>query len=187
MKAFLESLNLFSPEEIETCLSLGQLKTFKKEDFFIQQGKVAKEAGFLQSGIFRSFYYSDEGEDVTYCFRFPQQWVGAYSSYITGLPTLENLQAITPATVFVLPKYELEQRFQHQNNWLRFSKMVAENEYVELEKRVLTLQREKAEVKYARLLEEHPDYLLQIPLQYIASYLGISQRHLSRIRRAYSL
>jgi CRP-like cAMP-binding protein len=60
---------------------------------------------------------------------------------------------------------------------------MAEQEYLKLEKRVFMLQKEKAERKYQDLLENHPDYLKHIPLNYLASYLGITQRHLSRIRK----
>ena len=60
---------------------------------------------------------------------------------------------------------------------------MAEQEYINLEKRIFVLQRESAENRYKSLLQTHPHYLNSIPLSYIASYLGITQRHLSRIRK----
>lgn len=68
-------------------------------------------------------------------------------------------------------------------NWIKFFKNVAELEYVNLEKRLFLLQRESAEKRYQDLLENQPEYLKLIPLHYLASYLGVTQRHLSRIRK----
>ncbi|MNY26270.1 hypothetical protein D3C86_1601080 [compost metagenome] len=61
--------------------------------------------------------------------------------------------------------------------------MIAEQQYLELEKRLFLFQKEKAKKRYMDLLENQPDYVQQIPLQYLASYLGITSRHLSRLRR----
>ena len=68
-------------------------------------------------------------------------------------------------------------------NWIKFLKIVAEQQYIELEKRIFQLQKNNAFERYSDLLKNHPEYLQNIPLQYLASYLGITQRHLSRIRR----
>ena len=137
----------------------------------------------MVSGIFRSFYYAGLGDETTYCFTFSNNLISAYSSFITGQETPENIQAITDAQVLLFAKKDFDAVVQSNPKWLLFSKTIAEQQYVLMEKRVFTLQKDKAEVKYQNLLKEHPEYLQQIPLQYIASYLGITQRHLSRIRK----
>jgi len=65
-------------------------------------------------------------------------------------------------------------------------KVVAEQQYIELEKRIFKLQKDNASKRYADLIKHQPEYILKIPLQYLASYLGITQRHLSRIRKEIS-
>lgn len=69
---------------------------------------------------------------------------------------------------------------------MKFLKMIAEQEYLELEKRFFQMQRDSAAKRYASLLYNQPNYIQEIPLQYLASYLGITQRHLSRIRKEIS-
>lgn len=183
---YLESFNVFTQEEIKYAVGLFQSRTIRKSDFFVRTGDRCREIGFVNSGIFRSFYTTPAGETITYCFRFPGDMMAAYSSFITGGESRENLQAISPAELLVIRKetvYELENL---SPNWTKFLKIIAEQEYVEMEKRVFQLQGDNATQRYLSLVENHPEYIQEIPLQYLASYLGITQRHLSRIRKEIS-
>ncbi|WP_300690134.1 Crp/Fnr family transcriptional regulator [Chryseobacterium sp.] len=180
---YFRSFNLFSEGEIETFLKLFEFRKINKNDYFIQEGERCKEVAFIKSGLFRSFYISDEGKDMTYCFRFPNQMIAAYSSFISGTPSKENMQAIADAELMILRKEAVDELVQNNLNWTRFLKLIAEQEYLELETRFFQLQRDTAAQRYMALLENYPDYIRNIPLQYLASYLGITQRHLSRIRK----
>ncbi|MEM7659369.1 MAG: Crp/Fnr family transcriptional regulator [Bacteroidota bacterium] len=183
MKSYLQALDLFSSPEINDLLALGTEKRYQKGAYLIQEGQVCQEVAFVKAGIFRSYYHSSTAEEVTYCLTFPDQLLAAYSSYLTGKSSLENIQAITEAEVIRFAKAELEAFMAASPNGVQFAKLIAEQQYLEMEKRIFQLQREPAEVRYETLLREHPEYLHQVPLQYIASYLGITQRHLSRLRR----
>ncbi|MFP3833006.1 Crp/Fnr family transcriptional regulator [Chryseobacterium sp. SIMBA_028] len=183
---FFRSFNLFSESEIEEFLQLFELRKVNKNDYFIHEGERCREVAFIKSGIFRSFYLSDDGKDMTYCFRFPNTLMAAYSSFISGSLSKENMQAITDAELLVLKKESMDTIVQDNLNWAKFLKIIAEQEYLELENRFFQLQRDSASRRYAALLENYPDYIQKIPLQYLASYLGITQRHLSRIRKEVS-
>lgn len=183
---FFRSFNLFSESEIEEFLQLFELRKVNKNDYFIHEGERCREVAFIKSGIFRSFYLSDDGKDMTYCFRFPNTLMAAYSSFISGSLSKENMQAINDAELLVLKKESMDAIVQDNLNWTKFLKIIAEQEYLELENRFFQLQRDSASQRYAALLENYPDYIQKIPLQYLASYLGITQRHLSRIRKEVS-
>lgn len=187
MKNYLQSFNILTDEEIDSFLELLVPKSLKKGEFFITEGKTCKQVAFIVSGLFRSFYYSSEEEDVTYCFTFENTFLTAYSSFITQLPTDENIQALSDIDLLVISKEKIDQLESTSPNWLRLFKLIAENEYLKMEKRVFMLQRESAETRYHDLLENHPEYLHSIPLNYLASYLGITPRHLSRIRKSIAL
>ena len=187
MKNFLQSFNILSAEEISSFEELTSTKKLKKGEFFITEGKTCKKVAFIVSGLFRSFYYSSEDEDVTYCFTFENSFLTAYSSFITQLPTDENIQALSDVELLVISKEKLDHLEASSANWLKLLKLIAENEYIKMEKRVFMLQRESAETRYQDLMENHPEYLSSIPLNYLASYLGITPRHLSRIRKSSSL
>lgn len=183
MEEYLRQFKIFNENEIQQFVNLGQPKKILKNEFFIKEGAICKKVGFVISGIFRTFYYSNLGDEVTYCFTFSNNLLSAYSSFITGTGTPENIQAITDCELLLFSKEDFEALVKTNPKWLLFSKIIAEQQYIEMEKRVFTLQKEKAEVRYLNLLKEHPEYLQEIPLQYIASFLGITQRHLSRIRK----
>ncbi|MDN3692062.1 Crp/Fnr family transcriptional regulator [Chryseobacterium tructae] len=183
---FFRSFELFSENEIEEFLQLFEIRKVSKNEYFIQEGEKCREVAFIQSGIFRSFYLSDDGKDTTYCFRFPDTMMAAYSSFISGCLSKESMQAITDAELLILKKEKMDTLVQDNLNWTKFLKMIAEQEYLELEKRFFQLQRDSATQRYTTLLKNYPDYIQKIPLQYLASYLGITQRHLSRIRKEIS-
>ncbi|RZL31631.1 MAG: Crp/Fnr family transcriptional regulator [Pedobacter sp.] len=182
MTEYLKSFNLFTDEEINDFLSLCQVRTLKKGDVYIEQNKICKSLSFVKSGIFRSFYFSNNDDEITYCFTFPNNLLMAYSSFISQNKSEENIQALSDAEIISIPKLTLERLAESNNNWLRFLKIIAEKEYVELEKWIFNHQKDNAQQRYLDLLTKQSHYIQEIPLHYIASYLGVTQRHLSRIR-----
>jgi CRP-like cAMP-binding protein len=123
---------------------------------------------------------------MTYCFRFPNDLIASYSSFISGRASTETMQAISDADVLVIKREKIEELTAKNPNWIQFLKVIAEQEYLELEKRFFQLQRDNAAQRYTSLLDNQPNYIQDIPLQHLASYLGITQRHLSRIRKEVS-
>ncbi|WP_316838808.1 Crp/Fnr family transcriptional regulator [Pedobacter gandavensis] len=180
---FLTSFQLFSPAEINEVIGMMKPKKLKKGEFFIQEGKTCKEVAFLTTGILRTFFRAETGVETTYCITFPGALTTAYSSFITGNPSIENIQALVPVELMIIQKGDLEQLSDTNPNWSKFLKIIAEQQYLELEKRIFLFQQEKAKKRYLDLLEHQPVYVQQIPLQYLASYLGITSRHLSRLRK----
>jgi CRP-like cAMP-binding protein len=186
MRDYLKSFNILTDEDIDVFESKVIRKTLKKGDYFIREGKVSKEVAFVKSGLLRCFYYSSSEEEVTYYFTFSNTFVSAYSSFLTQTKTVENIQALTDIELFTISRDEILKLEQSSTNWLRFLKFIAEQEYLNMEKRIFILQKEGAEKRYKDLLTNQAEYLQLIPLNYLSSYLGITQRHLSRIRKSIS-
>lgn len=183
MKEFLNSYQFLQDAEIDEVAQFATIKYLKKGEYFIRQGEVCKEVAFVKTGIFRNFITSQTGEESTYCITLPNNSISSYTSYITGNATIENIQAIANSEIFVLPKEVLDNAINESHNWMKYMKILSESEYMKLEKRIFSFVSEKAKQRYLTLLEQNPHYVQQIPLQYLASYLGITQRHLSRLRR----
>lgn len=182
LATYLQSFGVLTPEEIDYLVRLGKRKWFEKGELFQREGEIVHEVAFVSSGMFRSFYHSSLDEEVTYCFLFPGNLMAGYSSYITGNPTSESMEALIPSEVFLFPVSELKALEEKSINWMKCSKIIAEQQYLLMEERVFQLQKEKAETRYQNLMQKHPDYIREIPLRYLASYLGVTQRHLSRLR-----
>lgn len=183
LRHFLQSFNILTDIEIDDFLQLSTYKIFKKAEYFIKEGETCKQVAFVLTGSLRSYYTSDKDEEVTYCITFPNSLMTAYSSFLTAKPTQENIQAITETELLIIQKSKFEILVQQNPNWIYFLKTIAEQQYIELEKRIFQLQKSDAAKRYADLMKNQPEYIQKIPLQYLASYLGISQRHLSRIRK----
>lgn len=183
MKDYLKSFNILSDEDINLFESKVIYQKLQKGDFFIQKDKTCKEIAFVISGLFRSFYYSSSEEEVTYCFTFSNSFVSAYSSFLSQEKTSENIQALTNIELLTISRDEILKLEKSSTNWLKFFKFITEQEYMKMEKRIFILQKESAEKRYQDLLVNHPEYLQLIPLNYLSSYLGITPRHFSRIRK----
>ncbi|MEL6561077.1 MAG: Crp/Fnr family transcriptional regulator [Bacteroidota bacterium] len=181
------AFSTLTDQEIDQMMSLGEHRKIQTGEYFVREGDVCKYAAYITSGVMRSFYYSSDREEITYCFRFAGDFVTAYSSFIFQNETPENIQSITDCELILFRKQDVDKLQESDIKWMRFFKMLAEQEYLYMEKRIFLLQRESAEHRYLDLLNNHPEYLKQIPLSQIASYLGITQRHLSRIRKQISI
>jgi CRP-like cAMP-binding protein len=183
MIEFLKSLQLLSDDELRHFERLIQLKELKKGDFLIQQGQICSEVVLIKSGVLRSFWINSEGDELTNCFAFEGDWMTAFSSFITQQPTDEYIQAMSKSELWVLKKTEMEILYEQKGVWQKIGRLLTEFQYIALEKRLVSFQKQSAKQRYEDLVEHYPNYISQIPLQYLASYLGITPRHLSRIRR----
>jgi len=186
IKLFLKSFELLTDIEIEDFIQLTTHKILKKSEYFIKEGETCKQIAFVLSGSLRTYYISDKNDEITYCIIFPNNLMNAYSSFLTAKPTQENIQAIIQSELLIVQKDKFDNLANKNPNWIYFLKTIAEQQYIELEKRIFLLQKSDAAKRYANLMQNQPEYIQKIPLQYLASYLGITQRHLSRIRKEFA-
>ena len=186
MKSFFQQFFILSATELDQLDPLITKRTLKKGDFLIREGKICDEVVFIKKGILRSFYYSDKAEEITYCLTFPGNMMTAFSSFITGNPTEETIQALTDAELVVIKKENLEKLYQKSNAWLKLGKHLSELQYIGLENRIFGYQKYSAKKRYEELLAKQAEFIQNVPVQYLASYLNITPRHLSRLRREIS-
>lgn len=173
----------FSKDEIDELVPFLVPLKLKKNEHFIEQGEICYKSGFIISGILRNYYLSAKGEEITYCLTFPGNFVNAFSSFITGNPTKENIHAITDVEMLVVPKQVTDRLKETNDKWKEFFNVLTQKAYIKLEDYIFMLQMESAEDRYKTLIKNYPEYIQFIPLKYLSSYLGITQRHLSRIRK----
>ncbi len=183
IQQFLKSFKVLPDKEIEIFVQQLRKKILNKCEYFIQEGQTCNQIAFVVSGSLRSYYTSDKEEEITYCITFPNSLMTAYSSFLTAEPTKENIQAITKTELLIIQKNTFDALVHENYNWIYFLKTIAEQQYIELEKRIFQLQKSDATNRYIDLMKTQPDFIEKIPLQYLASYLGVTQRHLSRIRK----
>lgn len=171
-------------EDLEQLQPLMKTVQLEKQDYFIREGQVCRQLAFLRKGILRSFYVKDNGEEITDCIMFEGQLVTAYASLITGAPAFENMQAITACELQVLDRDDLYRLYEENIRWANTGRAFGEQEFVMMEQRIRSFQQYTAKERYEEMVRQHPRMIQQVPLQYLASYLGITPQHLSRLRKS---
>ena len=161
--------------------ALCSLKNFRKGEEIQAIGATCKTIYFMVSGIGRIYYLKD-GIEVTEYFAFPKDLIVRGESLFTQNPSKKAIQALVDSEVVAVPAEPLFRMFNKHHDVERLFRLLIQNAYVDTLRRLENIQFLSAEERYARLINEKPELIQKIPLKHIASYLGITQVSLSRIR-----
>lgn len=169
-------------QQIELVISKGQILQLKKEDYFSEAGKIPKQVGFIVEGVIRGCYYNNKGEEITRCFISENSLVCDYVNFEANASSSEYLQAVTDCSLIVFSKKNWEELSHIIVGWDNIkNKMVQLCMYQKSRKGPVISQ--DATTRYLEFLENYPSLTNRVPLSYIASYLGVTQQSLSRIRK----
>jgi|KBSMisStaDraftv2_1062788.scaffolds.fasta_scaffold14561_4 CRP-like cAMP-binding protein len=158
-------------------------KEMVKNDFFLKDGQWSDEYLFLEQGMIRAFTLDTEGNEVTTNFYTANNVVFEVYSFFNRTRSKENFHCLTDCGGFVIRYAELNQLFHSIPAFREFGRAMLVKGFSALKQRTLSLINEPAEQRYQYLVQHHPELFQYAPLKYIASYLGITDTSLSRIRR----
>jgi CRP-like cAMP-binding protein len=161
--------------------SLVKVEQFEKDDFISKQGTVIKKMYFVESGLLRGFYYKGEKEVINW-FCVEGEFASSMYSFVSQKPSYENIQALEKTTLISISYQDLQQLYKTYPEFDKIGRLLTEQYYVELEERLISLQFMSAKERYEFLLQNEKYLLQRVSLGYLASYLGITQETLSRIR-----
>lgn len=173
----------FTPEEKAMIERSFRSIEVAKGDLWIRQGKVCDQVGYVVSGGLRNFYIDEAGNEMTCYFVGPDQFISSFTSFLTNTPTCENIAALEDTVMRVITKKDIEELSARIPNLQIFRRLIAENLFISMEKRIVMLQSQSAVERYENMLRDNPEIVLCVPLQYTASFLGITPQHLSRLRK----
>lgn len=186
LEQFLQSSGKMNARLAEVVAARFQPREVEKGAFLLREGKVCDEFLFLDSGFLRAFVLNTEGEEVTTGFYKAGGIVFEVASFFHRTPSRENIQALTGCSGWAVSFTELNALFHGLPQFREFGRHLLVQGYAALKERMLSTITEPAETRYARLLHTHPEILQQAPLKYVASFLGITDSSLSRIRREWA-
>lgn len=127
-------------------------------------------------------FYNLEEKEVTHWFAFEDDFVTSFHSFITQQPAIENIQLLEGSILWSITKENLNKLLDQYHELERVLRIAYEKYYIRLEERFINAQFKSATERYQHLLLQSPHIIERVPLGFIASYLGISQETLSRVR-----
>lgn len=184
LRAAIRQMIVISDSEMEAFLHKCHIKHFKKYDILSKPGFVPSEVFFVINGILRVIVTDQEGEEHTIHFALEHQFIADYSNFILQQPALYTLQALEDTTVVVMPRSAIEWGYQELTQGDKLGRLIAEFYFIYQDDRIKNLYARTPKERYDSITEVFPNIHNRVPQHMIASYLGITPVHLSRLKKA---
>ncbi len=179
--------NLNAPHDIVLYIANQfEEKVYAKNDYFLKEGKVSNDYLFLVEGFMRAYTIDTEGNEVSTYFYPTNRVVLEVTSFFMRIASMETIQALTDCKAFHLTFDQLNNLFHTLPEFREFGRKILVKEFSAYKQRTLSLINKTAEERYAELLDSNPEIFKHAQLKHIASYLGVTDTSLSRIRREFS-
>ncbi|WP_138992194.1 Crp/Fnr family transcriptional regulator [Larkinella sp. C7] len=166
----------------ETILVDIKPKSFQKGDYFLQEGQTTQQIGFVLTGVFQ-YFFNHDGDEITTYIASENSFVVSLGCFLKQVPAKENIRALTDAKVLIISKAQFDALRAQSESFRQFYVELLESQIVCIDDSRFDLITLTAEERYQKLLAEEPHLLQKVPQQYLASILGVTPRHLSRIRK----
>ena len=182
-------LNLFdsyvklTDSEIEFCKPYFELNSVPKNSIVDEENRVPKHLYFITKWFMRLFYYDTNGDEITTLIVSQNRFVTSFTNFIHETKSNENLECITNCEFYKIERSKLVELIDKSENFKKLSLAIFEQSVATTQLRANDFATLTAELRYKKLVEQQPELIKNVPVQYIASYLGIKPQSLSRIRK----
>lgn len=173
----------FSTKELEMIISKFRKTEFAKNDYLLTEGKTANHYWFLESGIARAYVRDTHDNDVSTNFYSVGDIVIDWPSFFLRNPTRENIQALSDCVCWELDFNTFQTLFHSIEAFREQGRTNLVGSYFALKNRTTSMIADQAKERYKKLLKEKPLIAQNVSLKQIATYLGITDTSLSRIRK----
>lgn len=186
---FLDYLSQFANSNEPSFLSLlsdakevFKLKILRKNEFLVREGEVCSYFCFIESGILQHAI-SIDGEEKTTYLALRNSVTSSLNSFLFGKPSRKNVKAISDCRLWVIDLQGFKNLIEHNAAFHQFYYNLIEKQLCLIDDYRIDLLTLSPEERYYKLLATEPKLLQEVPLHYLSSFLGISSRHMSRIRK----
>lgn len=179
--AFLNSIHKLSPETIEYLYNTLKRIEVPKKHYVLTQGHICENIYFVEIGLLRCFYLKD-GKEICSWFMQEGDVIVSVISFFNQITSFENIQALEDCVLYYVDYKELQNLYNNFPEFNFVGRILTEKYYQLSEQRVFSIRMQRALDRYHFLMEQFPQFILRVPSKYIASYLGITEETLSRIR-----
>lgn len=188
--SFIPAIEYFirlSDAERDFIASIVVRKEYKKDDYFLREGQVCREVGFIEEGLVRYYNTRESGEEFTVHFGKENDFVSNYQSFLDHSPSRRNIQCIEPSVILTISYTNLQRLYEEVKEGEKFGRLACEQLYLLALKQVDSFYENDPEQRYLRFVNDYPDLQQRIQQYYISSYVGVKPPSLSRIRKRLSL
>lgn len=184
MKKFLETISglVGLPPQCEAeLLSIAKFREVAKGEIILKVNSVSSSAYYIEQGLTRTFYYKD-GKDVTDWISTEGEFAISIISFLSNLPDRRGIEALEAGVLYELQRTDLELLYHKYHEIERLGRLLVSQGIIQLQQRFDELHFSTARERYQELMAEKPAFIQRVPLGILASFLGMSQETLSRIR-----
>jgi CRP-like cAMP-binding protein len=157
--------------------------TIKEKEYLLEENQISNDYFYLESGLMRTFLCNVDGDEITIDFFTENNMVFEVTSFFNRMRSEAYIQAITECTGYRISYNELNTLFHSKPACREFGRAILVKEFISSQKRNYGMINRTAKERYQHLLTTKPQILKHAPLKYIASYLGITDSTLSRLRK----
>lgn len=170
-------------QQIDFILSKASERELKKDEYFSEAGKIPRYVGFILQGVVRFCYYNNKGEEITHSFVDEHNFVSDQQRFEAQVVASEYIQAVTPCKMLVFSKRDWDDINNTVLPWEAIAALILKNCLLKTIERRSPLVAEDATTRYLSFINQFPGLVNRVQLAHVASYLGITQQSLSRIRK----
>ena len=165
------------------CRQYFETVSVNRNTIIEEQEKIPLFLYFIDTGFMRLFYHDRNGDEITTYLCSSNSFIASFLNLINQKPATENVECITDCQLLKISRQNLISLIDKSENFKKFSLIIFEKVMALSQIRANDLATLTAELRYKKMIAEQPHLLQNIPIQYIASFLGIKPQSLSRIRR----
>lgn len=170
-----------------------QILHYKKGDIIHHIGDISDKLMFINSGLARAYIIDENGKDYTWSIFFNDKnshmtnlFLVDYESFINQTPSKLTIDAIEDCEVIVINYKDLEFLYNNTKRGDRFGRLMAEEAYSYLHTRVIERESKSAKERFKEFIKKTPHLLDKVPQYHIATFLGITPQHLSRLKKEFN-
>lgn len=172
----------FSEEDWEITAPYLHEITLDPKELFLEKRKISDRIGIVKSGLLRTYFFNEEGDEITTQFFIQDTLVISNVSFNKQIPSKEYIVAIEPSELLVFTYNDIQELLQKVPAWRKVPIAASEFKNRQKEKRIIEFQTMSAKQRYLQFIEKYPEVCRSATVGQIASYLGIDIATLSRIR-----
>ncbi|MCF6360550.1 MAG: Crp/Fnr family transcriptional regulator [Cyclobacteriaceae bacterium] len=173
-----------SDSDFDKFVGLTKTISLKKGEFFLRASKIARYQVFLLSGVMATYTVDKKGEKHVLQIAIEGHWTSDLFSFLAVEPSLFYVEAMEDTELLAISKENFELVCDEIPVFERFFRLLIQNGFIYLQRRILNMYSESAEDRYLKLIREKPEIAQSVPQHYLASFLGIKPQSLSRIRKS---